>query len=109
MICPLYSGLAITTFLTRLVFGVYELESYSEPELKSMLCPGVIPSFKSSSETSPSNALTICDHLVASEAMQLTMDRGRSDLTWLILGRLLAEWRMLAAAAATMRAISAGS
>lgn len=51
------------THVPRLALEAIELASYSELELKSMLFPGLTPSFKSSSDTTPSNALTICHNI----------------------------------------------
>lgn len=68
-VAPPYSLLAPRSWLDNValfilvMLDLYEPLSWSElPLLNSELCPGFTPSFKSSNDTSPSNARTICLH-----------------------------------------------
>lgn len=65
MAAPLYTGLAMGACLIRSMSDVYgpgalALYEAATAVPNAMLCPGRTPSLRSSSEMSPSSALTIC-------------------------------------------------
>lgn len=129
MAAPLYTGLAVGACLIRSMSDVYgpgalALYEAATAVPNAMLCPGRTPSLRSSSDVSPSSALTICTKntiaihcrrfgaaISTAGVVESKQDVSicRRIRTWLILGRFLAEWRTAAAALATMRAISTGS